>query len=164
MLVCQEHGEIIMKEFVRYGARSWMELHIDTKQPYVLMADVDKIRYERDKQAFVNGGVHGPLDLQLQQAQIDLAQKLSNYKPNILVKNCELMKNTPLQRQAALSAQMPPELQAATVNLQQLEKKMIQSAQSALYFFDQDNRVDLLKETNCTTAEEAYGIIKSKFD
>ena len=59
---------------------------------------------------------------------------------------------------------MPPELQAATVNLQQLEKKMIQSAQSALYFFDQDNRVDLLKETNCTTAEEAYGIIKSKFD
>ena len=63
MLVCQEHGEIIMKEFVRYGARSWTELKEAQKSPYVLMADVDKIRYERDKQAFVNGGVHGPLDL-----------------------------------------------------------------------------------------------------
>ena len=63
MLVCQEHGEIIMKEFVRYGARSWTELKEDMKGPYILMADVDKIRYERDKQAFVNGGVHGPLDL-----------------------------------------------------------------------------------------------------
>ena len=66
MLVAQEHGEIVMKEFVRYGAKSWLQLTVDQKQPYVLMADVDKIRYERDKQAFISGGVHGPLDLQLQ--------------------------------------------------------------------------------------------------
>ena len=52
-----------MKEFVRYGARSWTELRESLRQPYYLMAEVDRVRYDRDKFAFVNGGVHGPLDL-----------------------------------------------------------------------------------------------------
>jgi hypothetical protein len=52
-----------MKEFVRYGAKRWLELTPECKTQYALMADVDKVRYERDKQAFMNGGVHGPLDI-----------------------------------------------------------------------------------------------------
>ena len=64
-LISQEHGDIVMKEFVRYGARAWTELRESLKHPYVLMAEVDRVRYDRDKYSFVNGGVHGPLDLQL---------------------------------------------------------------------------------------------------
>ena len=52
-----------MKEFVRYGARAWTELKENLKGPYIMMAEVDRVRYDRDKFTFVNGGVHGPLDL-----------------------------------------------------------------------------------------------------
>ena len=61
----EHHGDIVMKEFVRYGARAWTELRESLKHPYVLMAEVDRVRYDRDKFAFIHGGVHGPLDLQL---------------------------------------------------------------------------------------------------
>ena len=54
-----------MKEFVRYGARAWTELKESLRGPYVMMAEVDRVRYDRDKHSFVNGGVHGPMDLQL---------------------------------------------------------------------------------------------------
>jgi hypothetical protein len=82
-----------MKEFVRYASRQWHELTEADKLPYQLMGEVEKTRYERDKQSFVTGGVEGPLDLQLKQQQTDLAIKLSSYKPKILVGNIELMKS-----------------------------------------------------------------------
>ena len=57
-----------MKEFVRYGARAWTELREQFRTPYIMMAEVDRVRYDRDKFAFMNGGVHGPYDAQLQHA------------------------------------------------------------------------------------------------
>jgi hypothetical protein len=48
-LICQQHNDIVMKEFVRYGARRWLELQDEYKSPYIMMAEVDKVRYERDK-------------------------------------------------------------------------------------------------------------------
>jgi len=57
-----------MKEFVRYSARAWGDLNEERRQVYYLMNEVDKVRYERDKQALGSGGVQGPLELQLQQA------------------------------------------------------------------------------------------------
>lgn len=62
-MICAEHGDIVMKEFVRYGARAWTELAVNYKGQYILMAEVDRIRYDRDKFSFANGGVHGPIDL-----------------------------------------------------------------------------------------------------
>lgn len=38
-----------MKEFVRLGARKWQELNDNEKEPYRKYADVDKIRFEREK-------------------------------------------------------------------------------------------------------------------
>ena len=48
-LVTQAQGEIVMKEFVRLGARKWQELTDEQKEPYRRMAEVDKVRYEREK-------------------------------------------------------------------------------------------------------------------
>ena len=68
-LIYQQHGSISMKEFVRYASRQWNELTDKDRLPYQMMGEVEKTRYERDKQAMVTGGVQGPLDLQLRQQQ-----------------------------------------------------------------------------------------------
>ena len=81
-----------MKEFVRYGARAWSDLAEEQRKPYYLMGEVEKLRYERDKCAFMSGGVQGPLDLQLQQAELELAQRLQDYRPEIIIQNIELIK------------------------------------------------------------------------
>lgn len=56
-LIYQQHGSISMKEFVRYASKQWHVLTDDEKMPYQLMGEVEKTRYERDKQSFVTGGV-----------------------------------------------------------------------------------------------------------
>ena len=61
-------GEIVMKEFVRYGARAWTELKEPFRVPYVMMAEVDRVRYDRDKYAMMNGGLHGHFEQLLLQA------------------------------------------------------------------------------------------------
>jgi hypothetical protein len=92
-LIYQQYGSISMKEFVRYASRSWHDLKDDTRIPYQMMGEVEKVRYERDKQAFMTGGMEGPLDLQLKQAQINLAQQLKSYQPQILVDNINAMRS-----------------------------------------------------------------------
>jgi hypothetical protein len=46
----QSHqGEIVMKEFVRLGAQKWTQMREEEKERYRTMAEVDKMRYEREK-------------------------------------------------------------------------------------------------------------------
>lgn len=80
-----------------------------------------------------------------------------------MIPNIELMKNSALQKQAAQS-QMNPELQEASSKLSMLERQQVPQPQSALYYFDLSNREALLKNTQCTSAEEAFNLIKAKFD
>ena len=80
-----------------------------------MMGEVEKTRYERDKHAFVTGGVEGPLDLQLKQQQIDLAMKLTGYKPKILVQNIDLMKTESTSKDIQIQAEI-------NFNKQQLEQ------------------------------------------
>lgn len=61
-MIIQDYGDLVMKEFVRYGARTWTSMNETERTPYSFMADVDKVRYERDKLAFQTGGVLGPMD------------------------------------------------------------------------------------------------------
>ena len=63
MMITSEIGEIIMKEFVRYASRTWTDLAEQDRLAYFLMAEVERVRYDRDKFAFMNGGVHGPFDV-----------------------------------------------------------------------------------------------------
>jgi hypothetical protein len=51
-MIISEYGDLVMKEFVRYGARTWTSMEDPEKIAYSLMADVDKVRYERDKLSF----------------------------------------------------------------------------------------------------------------
>ena len=41
VLIAQQIGEIVMKEFVRYGARAWTDLKEPFRVPYIMMAEVD---------------------------------------------------------------------------------------------------------------------------
>ena len=38
-----------MKEFVRIGARKWQEMNDEQKEPFKRMAEVDKVRYDRER-------------------------------------------------------------------------------------------------------------------
>lgn len=44
-----------MKEFVRFGARVWSEFPEEKKEPYRILAEVEKLRYERERNAALNG-------------------------------------------------------------------------------------------------------------
>ncbi|CDW88788.1 UNKNOWN [Stylonychia lemnae] len=82
-LLSQQHSEIVMKEFVRLGAQKWQTMTEDDKEPYRRLADVDRVRHEREKQSILQkGNTNSDMDLQL--AQMHLAQRVSqNYKPII---------------------------------------------------------------------------------
>jgi hypothetical protein len=46
----QHQGEIVMKEFVRLGAQKWTQMREEEKERYRQMSEVDKMRYERQRQ------------------------------------------------------------------------------------------------------------------
>lgn len=49
LLVAQHKGEIVMKEFVRIGAQKWTQMREEEKEQYRHLAEIDKMRYEREK-------------------------------------------------------------------------------------------------------------------
>ena len=46
-----------MKDLVKYGAQHWNLMAEQDKDPYKLLAEIDRIRYERDKLNFEQGGI-----------------------------------------------------------------------------------------------------------
>lgn len=46
-----------MKDLVKYGAQHWNLMTEQDKDPYKLLAEIDRIRYERDKLNFEQGGI-----------------------------------------------------------------------------------------------------------
>lgn len=58
-LLSQTNSQVVMKDLVKYGAQKWNLMTDQEREPYQILAEVDKIRYERDKMAFE--GANNPL-------------------------------------------------------------------------------------------------------
>ena len=65
-MLSQNNIEIIMKEFVRLGAQKWQTMDDDEKERYRQLAEVDRIRCEREKLAMHRGGMPPENDHELQ--------------------------------------------------------------------------------------------------
>eukprot|EP00347_Sterkiella_histriomuscorum_P012779 403367255 len=184
-LLSQQHGEIVMKEFVRLGAQKWQSMNEEEKEPYKRLADVDRVRHEREKQNVLMNGNGNHNDGELQLAQMHLAQKAAqNYRPQLHLQNIDTVVQQPQstsrsnanggiphiqtqQQNPKITQQiqmLQKNLHAVMKQLETLEKTKPRQPNSALFYFDQEKRQDILSSADCRTAEEAFDLIRTRFE
>lgn len=74
-----------MKDLVKYGALKWNSMTDNEREVYKMSAEIDRIRYERDKLNFECGGVSNR-DLELATLQSQMTQKINSiHTPQILI-------------------------------------------------------------------------------
>ena len=53
----QTQSQVVMKDLVKYGAIKWNTMTDSDREPYRLLSEVDRLRYERDKANFECNGI-----------------------------------------------------------------------------------------------------------
>ena len=73
-----------MKDIVKYGAARWNLLTEIDREPYKLQAEVDRLRYERDKLTYEGGCATKIQELTL--AMLNLGNKINMvHKPLMII-------------------------------------------------------------------------------
>jgi hypothetical protein len=74
-----------MKDLVRLGSTKWNQMTEQEREPYKTQAEIDRIRYERDRLNYECGGVSNR-DQELGALQGQMQQKLNSiYTPQIVI-------------------------------------------------------------------------------
>ncbi|TNV81757.1 hypothetical protein FGO68_gene10957 [Halteria grandinella] len=164
-LQSQTSSQVMMKDLVKYGAQKWNTMDENDREPYRILAEIDQIRYQRDR-LNLSGQAGSQSDKELAQMQQELVQKInSTHQPQILIQNNVTGMNAMSPMQLQSLDEMHSHVKMLSQILEQLEQKHPAQANSALYYFDQEHREGILNNYNgvINTPKEAFEVIMQAF-